>query len=292
MYKIQYLDEIKDKLHKTVNECSRQEKLEKKHLRELEWRSEIVKSLAEKVKKADQQKSEFSSMISHELKTPLTPIISWCSILEQNVYGTLNPKQLKSIQRIKENANKLVTMISDLLDVRKLDLDKMAFVFSDISSREIVQSVYEDYENIMKEKNIEFSISCEENFGLSGDKDRIEQVLKNFLTNAMDFVPENGKIEIFTKRNDPYIIFYVKDNGVGIAKEKQKDLFKKFYQVNTSTTREHGGSGLGLSICKGIIRNMNGVIGVESELGKGATFYFCLPISKFAVPDSPSMMNN
>lgn len=292
MYKIQYLDETKAKLHKTINECSRQEKLEKKHIQELEWRSKIVKSLAEEVKKADQQKSEFSSMISHELKTPLTPIISWCSILEENVYGPLNPKQQKSVERIKENANKLVNMISDLLDVRKLDLDKMAFDFSDLSSRDIVQSVYEDYENIMKENNIEFSMSCEENFRLSGDKNRIEQVLKNFITNAMDFVPENGKIEIFTKRNDPYITFYVKDNGIGIIKEKQKDLFKKFYQVNTSTTREHGGSGLGLSICKGIVRNMNGLIGVESELGKGATFYFCLPTSKFVVPDSPSMMNN
>lgn len=292
MYKIQYLDETEAKLHKTINECSRQEKLEKKHIQELEWRSKIVKSLVEEVKKADQQKSEFSSMISHELKTPLTPIISWCSILEENVYGPLNPKQQKSVKRIKENANKLVNMISDLLDVRKLDLDKMAFDFSDLSSRDIVQSVYEDYENIMKENNIEFSMSCEENFRLSGDKNRIEQVLKNFITNAMDFVPENGKIEIFTKRNDPYITFYVKDNGIGIIKEKQKDLFKKFYQVNTSTTREHGGSGLGLSICKGIVRNMNGLIGVESELGKGATFYFCLPTSKFVVPASPSMMNN
>ena len=288
-YKIDYLDDTKLELHKTIKELTEHKELEKKNVLDLEWRSKIVKSLADESKKADQQKSEFSSMISHELKTPLTPIISWCSILEQNVYGTLNPKQLKSVQRINENAHKLVTMIGDLLDVRKLDMEKMAFVFSEISSREITQCVYEDYENVMKEHNIEFSISCEENFVITGDKNRIEQVLKNFLTNAMDFVPKDGKIEIFTKRNDPYTTFCVKDNGIGIAKEKQKHLFKKFYQVDTSATREHGGSGLGLSICKGIVQNMNGLIAVDSELGKGSTFHFSLPINKFVVPD-PSII--
>ncbi|MCH7967163.1 MAG: two-component sensor histidine kinase [Thaumarchaeota archaeon] len=290
MYKIQYLDDTKTKLNKTVKELTEQKELEKKHLSELEWRGKIVKSLADESKKADLQKAEFSSMISHELKTPLTPIISWCSILEQNVYGTLNPKQLKSIQKINENAHKLVTMIGDLLDVRKLDMEKMAFVFLDIYSREIIQSVYEEYENVMKEHNIKFSASCKENFVIVGDKDRIGQVLKNFLINAIDFVPENGKIEIFTKRNDPYVTFCVKDNGIGIAKEKQKNLFKKFYQVDTSTTREHGGSGLGLAICKGIVQSMNGLIGVESDLGKGAIFYFSLPISKFVVKSPSSIM--
>jgi len=290
-YKVQYLDETKEELKKTIEELTEQKKIEKKYLHELEWRSNIVTNLVEEAKKADQKKSEFTSMISHELKTPLTPIISWCSILEQDAYGVLNEKQRQSIEKIHHNADKLVVMIGDLLDARKLDLGKMAFTFSDLSSCEIIQSVYDEYESVMDEKNIDFTMSCNADFIISGDKNRIEQVLKNFIINAIDFVPENGKIEIATKRNEPYVTFYVKDNGIGISKDNQKNLFQKFYQVNASTTREHGGSGLGLSICKGIVRSMNGLIGVESELGGGSIFYFNLPIKDLSVIDSQPVMN-
>ena len=289
--KIHYLDETKRQLNQTISELTEQKKIEKRYLRELEWRSNIVTNLIEEAKKADQLKSEFTSMISHELKTPLTPIISWCSILEQDAYGVLNPKQRQSIEKIHHNADKLVTMVGDLLDARKLDLGKMAFVFSDLSSCKIIQSVFDEYESIMNEKNIDFSLSCNDDYVVYGDQNRIEQVLKNFIINAIDFVPENGKIEIATKRNDPYVTFYVKDNGIGISKENQKKLFQKFYQVNASTTREHGGSGLGLSICKGIVRSMDGLIGVESNLGDGSIFYFSLPIKDLSVSDAPPVID-
>jgi len=289
--KIHFLDETKIQLKQTISELTEQKKIEKRYLQELEWRSNIVTNLIEEAKKADQLKSEFTSMISHELKTPLTPIISWCSILEQDAYGVLNPKQRQSIEKIHHNADKLVTMVGDLLDARKLDLGKMAFTFSDLSSCKIIQSVYNEYESIMNEKNIDFILSCNDDSVVSGDQNRIEQVLKNFIINAIDFVPENGKIEIATKRNDPYVTFYVKDNGIGISKDNQKNLFQKFYQVNASTTREHGGSGLGLSICKGIVRSMDGLIGVESTLGEGSIFYFSLPIKESPVSNSPPMMS-
>ena len=284
-YKVEHLHNAKIKLSKTVIDLTEQKELEKKYLRELEWRSKIVKNLVVKHKKIDQQKSEFASMIAHDLKTPLTPIIGWCSILEQGMYGPLNTKQLKSIQRIKENANTIHAMMGDLLDVRKMDLHKMKFNFSDMNTNDLVQSVYDDYEGVMKKDNIEFVISCNEKIILYGDKLRTEQVLKNFLLNAIDFVGEDGKIEMYTRRHDPYVTFYVKDNGIGIANDKQKDLFNKFYQVDSSTTRKHGGSGLGLAICKGIVEGMNGLIGVESHIGEGSIFYFSLPLKKFVVPD-------
>jgi signal transduction histidine kinase len=279
------LHDTKIKLSKTVIDLTVQKELEKKHLRELEWRGKIVKNLVVEHKKIDKQKTEFASMIAHDLKTPLTPIIGWCSILEEGMYGTLNEKQLKSIHKIKENAHIIDAMMGDLLDVRKMDLKQMAYNFSDINSCDLIQSVHEDYEQLMEKNKIEFVISCNENVTLYGDKNRIEQVLKNFLINAIDFVEENGKIEMYTKRKDPYITFYVKDDGVGIAKDKHKDLFKKFYQVKNSIIRKHGGSGLGLAICKGIVEGMNGIVGVQSELGKGSIFYFSLPIKKYVVAD-------
>lgn len=104
----------------------------------------------------------------------------------------------------------------------------MAFTFSDLSSCEIIQSVYDEYESVMAEKNIDFSISCNADFTISGDKNRIEQVLKNFLINAIDFIPKDGKIENSTKRNDPYVTFYVKDNGIGIQKIIKRTYFKNF----------------------------------------------------------------
>jgi len=284
-YKVEHLHNAKIKLSKTVIDLTEQKELEKKYLRELEWRSKIVKNLVVEHKKIDQQKSEFASMIAHDLKTPLTPIIGWCSILEQEMYGPLNTKQLKSIQRIKENANTIHAMMGDLLDVRKMDLNKLKFNFSDMNTCDLVQSVYEDYQSLMEKDNIEFVISCNDNIILYGDKLRTEQVLKNFLLNAIDFVGEDGRIEMYTRRHDPYVTFYVKDNGIGIANDKQKDLFNKFYQIDSSTTRKHGGSGLGLAICKGIVEGMNGLIGVESNIGKGSIFYFSLPLKKFVVPD-------
>ena len=283
--KVNHLHDTKIKLSKTVIDLTEQKELEKKYLRELEWRGKIVKNLATEHKKIDQQKTEFASMIAHDLKTPLTPIISWCSMLEQEMIGPLNEKQLKGIQKIKENAYTIEAMTGDLLDVRKMELNQMTFNFSDMNSCDLIQSVYEDYEHFVKKNKIEFVISCNENITLVGDKNRIEQVLKNFITNAIDFVGENGRIEMYTKRKDPYITFFVKDNGIGIAKDKQKDLFKKFYQVNTSATRKHGGSGLGLAISKGIVEGMNGIIGVQSEEGKGSIFYFSLPIKKYVVAD-------
>ena len=95
--------------------------------------------------------------------------------------------------------------------------------------------------------------------------------------NSADFVPENGRIEINAQSKDGKVVFYVKDNGIGIPKEKQDDLFKKFYQIDTSFKRKHGGTGLGLVICKGIMEGLDGNIWLESDDGKGATFYFSLP---------------
>ena len=111
------------------------------------------------------------------------------------------------------------------------------------------------------------------------DELRLGQVLKNMINNAVDFVANNtGKIEIRVEKNAEAVKFSVIDNGIGIAKEKQKELFQKFYQIDSSSTRKHGGSGLGLAICKGIVESFNGQVGVESEPEKGSTFYFTIPL--------------
>jgi len=227
------------------------------------------------LKKNDKLKDEFASMVTHELKTPLTPIRGYCEMLRMpNLMGTLNNEQLQSIKEIEENAKRLEILIGDVLDAQKLDMNQMFFKKSKISTDEFMDAIFKNAGHMMKDKNINF-VNNTEKHSIITDKDRLTQVMNNLISNSVDFVPkEHGRIEIGTKKEGFKVIFYVKDNGIGIPKDKQTELFKKFYQVDTTATRNHGGTGLGLTICKGIVEGLGGEIGVESELGKGTTFYF------------------
>lgn len=130
----------------------------------------------------------------------------------------------------------------------------------------------------MKNKNINFNVKYPKDLILKTDKQRLRQVLDNLIRNSVDFVPtREGKILVEAKIKEKNIIFSVHDNGPGIPKEKQSSIFKKFYQIDTSHTRKHGGTGLGLVICKGIAEGLQGKIWLESEFGKGTSFYICLP---------------
>jgi len=130
----------------------------------------------------------------------------------------------------------------------------------------------------MSEANIDFTYTCED-VEIQTDETRIIQVLNNLLKNSVDFTPgTDGKIEVKAKKEGDDIVFSVTDNGIGMAEENQTNLFVKFYQIDTSLTRKHGGSGLGLTICKGIIEGLGGKIWVESKESKGSIFYFTIPI--------------
>lgn len=232
----------------------------------------------EQVKKNDKLKEEFASMVTHELKTPLTPIRGYCEMLTMpNFMGSLNDDQLKSIKEIEANAKRLEVLIGDVLDAQKIDMNQMTFNKSEFSTDELMKSVSKNVSFMITKKNIDL-VNNNQKYSLKSDKKRLEQVLYNLIANAVDFVPsEHGSIKIGTMKKNSDIIFYVKDNGIGIAKEKQPDLFKKFYQVDTSAKRHHGGTGLGLTICKGIVEGLGGKIWVRSDLGKGTAFYFSIP---------------
>jgi len=130
----------------------------------------------------------------------------------------------------------------------------------------------------MKEKNIHFTTTCDD-VNFQTDETKIIQVLSNLIQNSVDFTPiVDAKIEVDAKKEGDDIIFCVKDNGIGISEENQINLFKKFYQIDTSIIRKHGGTGLGLTICKGFVEGLDGKIWVRSNIGKGSTFYFTIPI--------------
>ena len=249
--------------------------------------AEIIKRHVEELKRTnielrdkDKLKDEFLSMTSHELKTPLTPIIGWCGALKTpRILGHLAPQQRAAVETIESNAVKLEKMISDMLDAQKLELNEMKFTVGEVQVDLLFNKIKKDFEPLLKEKNIQFIIRAEAaDIRLESDEARILQVISALLYNSIDFVPKTGgRIEVTAEPRNNNIIFCIKDNGPGIPKDKQEFLFKKFYQVDTSLTRKHGGTGLGLAISKGIVTRLGGTIWVETEEGKGSNFYFSLP---------------
>jgi signal transduction histidine kinase len=223
-------------------------------------------------------KEEFSSMITHELKTPLTPILGWCQALKNpKIMGELTDKQRSAVEKIQSNAERLRNLIGDILDAEKLDMEKMKFDYSEINITKFFTHLKANLQDVMKTKELEYNVSSDAELVMTTDKDRLEQVFNNIILNAVDFVNQKGRIDVNAKDSGDNIEFSVRDNGVGIPKTKLDGLFKKFYQVDTSMTREHGGTGLGLAIVKGIVSGMGGKIWVESKENFGTTFYFTIP---------------
>lgn len=231
--------------------------------------------LSEKLKETDRLKEEFSAMITHELKTPLVPIIGYCKMLKEKMIGNLNSEQSEAIDTIEKNAKRLESLISDIMDARKLDLDKMRFNIEDVTIDELFDGLNTSYK-VLQEKGKKFTTNLStKGLRIKTDKTRLRQVFDNLISNAIKFTPEqNAEIEVGVQEIDGKIRFYVKDNGIGIPQDKQAELFKKFYQIDTSERRKAGGTGLGLAISKGIVEKLNGRIWVESDGKTGTIFYF------------------
>ena len=237
----------------------------------------------QELKKTNKAKDEFSSMITHELKSPIFPILGYCKMLKKDgMIGNLNEEQLKAVETIERNATGLEKLILDILDAKKLEMKKLKFEIEEFSLDEFITDLKSSNKNIIEEKGIEFVINSSKIQGLviKSDKTRLRQVFDNLINNSAKFVnKQGGKIEVGAIKEDWQILFYVRDNGIGIPKDKQKDLFKKFYQVDSSLERSEG-SGLGLAICKAITEKLGGEIWVESQEGKGSTFYFTISSNK------------
>ncbi len=238
--------------------------------------------MAEKLHETELAKDEFSSMITHELKTPLVPIRGYCEMLMDGIYGELTSKQKERVKIIHRNAISLLRLIQDILDSQKLELRKMKIDMKNVPAEYLIDTCVNTFLPAAQSKNVRLMKEVEGKLRLKCDPGRILQVLNNLTSNALKFVEEQtGTIEISAKRYNGSALFTVKDNGIGIPKEKQGDLFRKFYQVDTSLARSAGGTGLGLAISRGIINEHNGEIWVESEEGKGTTFYFTIPLENF-----------
>lgn len=247
--------------------------------RKIKEEEEIILNQLLKIKQIEEQKDQFSSMISHELTTPLFPIKFQAEMLKDpKMLGKLNAEQINSVNDIHKNAILLEKLIEDILNVQKLELGKMSFIKTNFELKQFMKQIEDNSKTIIGNKTIKIENTTKDQITLTSDPDRLTEVFSNLIKNSADFVTENtGKIEIGAKVQENDVLFYVKDNGIGIPKSKQENLFSKFYQIDTSMRRSHHGSGLGLSICKGIIEGLGGKIWLESTEGLGTMVYFTIP---------------
>lgn len=239
--------------------------------------SQTIKIKEEEAKATDIAKDEFLAMITHELKTPLVPIQGYADMLLSGYLGNLTDKQRERIGVIKSSASSLLQLISDLLDVQKLELGQLRMKKEVTDIHKTVTKSIQTLQPEIEAAKIKVINEVGQNL-VPHDVDRIAQVLNNLVKNSLKAVkPQTGVIRIYSAEDQNEVKIMVNDNGVGIPPDKQEKLFTKFYQVDASLTREKGGSGLGLSICKGIIEAHGGRISLESSPGGGTTVTFSLP---------------
>ncbi|OGP95555.1 MAG: hypothetical protein A2157_16490 [Deltaproteobacteria bacterium RBG_16_47_11] len=231
-----------------------------------------------KDKEIEKMKSEFVSNVSHELRTPLTSIKSFSELILDDLDTMDIELRKRFLGIIRDEAERLTRLISDILDLQKIQTNNMKWHMENIELFEVIENSMNTFSGLAKTRRIHISCDCIGGRSLIyGDRDRLQQVLINLISNAIKFSKENGQIRIETTEVPDGILLFVSDNGIGIPMEKRERIFERFYQVDGSATKERGGTGLGLAISKEIIEHHGGRIWVESKVGEGCKFSFVIP---------------
>ena len=234
--------------------------------------------LYERTKELDRMKSEFVAVVSHEVRTPLTSIKGSLELLGDERFHVLPPPQRELLSICQANAERLITLINDILDFSKLESSKLSLNFESFEIGKIVPEAVDHIRNLAAIKGVSIDVHMEGSAGVvEADPMRVAQVITNLLGNAIKFSPDKGKIEVWARGTDAEVVIDVKDFGKGISQRDLSRLFQRFAQLDSSTTRKAGGTGLGLVISKGIVEQHGGRIWVESAIGAGSTFSFALP---------------
>ena len=239
-----------------------------------------IKQNSTQLQKVDKQKDELVSMMSHEIKNPLTPIMWICDRLLTEKDGSLNDKQRHNINIILKKSHQINELLSDFSEVKKLDLKQLSLSKTEVDLREYLENVVESVRPFTGDKMIQFHLELEKTWKITCDQKRISQVISNLIKNAIAFVPENkGKITIRAEHKDRGTIISVEDNGIGILQSAADTVFEKFKQLDNTLGIKHEGTGLGLSICKGIVEAHGGTIWLDKNYEPGTRFQFLIPNS-------------
>jgi len=239
---------------------------------------QVQKSLKKEIehrKDLEKKKDEFISIASHELKTPLTSMRGYIQLLERLINKENNQDLKTYISKVSSQINKLGDLVSDLLDISNMESGKMKLNIRPFSFEDMLNNSIDNIQQIFPEHTILRKGSA--NIIYPGDEMRLEQVIVNYLTNAIKYSPDKREIKVESAIDESWLEVRVTDHGIGISKELQEQLFEKFFRVEESSNRFQG-LGIGLFICQEIIQRHGGICGVESQLGRGSTFFFKLPL--------------
>lgn len=269
---------------------------------ELEEKNQTLKEQNGRLQELDKLKSNFLATVSHELRTPLTSVIGYSEMLLEGMAGTMNDEQREYVKTIMEKGESLLSLISQILDLSRIESGNLRLNATDFSLKEVLKAATTSIVPQAQKKQITIETNIAEDLPyLKGDRDKVGQIVVNLLGNSVKFTPNGGTITLkcsrwtgprriplktsddgaaalFDLREEAFIRVDVIDTGVGIPQEKLAKVFERFFQVDNSSTREFGGTGLGLSIVKSFVDAHKGEIFVDSEMGKGSTFSVLLPL--------------
>lgn len=230
--------------------------------------------------RANQLKSDFLASMSHEFRTPLNSIMSFAEILLMQLEGPINEQQKEDLELIKDSGKELLTLVNNILDLSKIETGKLDLHMESVDPSDIVSAVASQLTLEAIEHGLTMHTQiCGALPPITGDEIRIKQVLRNLIANALKFT-ERGGIVVGVSHDEEMVTFWVKDTGIGISPTDQAVIFEKFRQAHGGNSREYRGTGLGLSLSKELVELHGGKIWLESEEGKGSTFYFTIPIKK------------
>jgi signal transduction histidine kinase len=251
--------------------------LEKKRLRDLE------QSAREAVEAANQAKTEFVSLVAHELKTPLTAIRGYTDLLLKGMVGALTSSQVECLTAIQGNAEVMTALVADLADISRIEAGQIQLALQPVHLAGVVSAVIQGFRHDMNARNQTLDIALPQDLpAVYADITRLTQILNNLIGNAVKYTPDCGTISI-SAGSDPAtaaVVVTVRDTGIGISRNDQKRIFDRFFRSSDRRARAMPGTGLGLNITRLFVELHGGRIWFESELNSGTTFFFTLPFAQ------------
>jgi len=239
----------------------------------------IITNSFERLAEANRMKSEFISIVSHQLRSPLSNLRWTIELLMSGRLGRIEEKQTEYFKILKENSNRMMELIKDLLIVSRIETAKLPMKKIEFSLEDLVEDLIKEFTPLAQASNVKVKLGSQSDLPkIFADPSQVRLVIENFLDNAIHYIKENGLVEIKIEKRNQNLYFEIKDDGVGIPREDQKYIFQKFFRAENILKYQTQGSGLGLYISKAVVERSGGKIGFSSREGVGSTFWLTLPI--------------